>query len=187
MSVAVLAPYLPEERWFRFNPRGIHGAPHTARVLVWADSLARKLGKPNALRLEELRWAAAVHDIGRVDDGIDRGHGERSAAWVLARLAIERPATAPLDLGFVAHLCRWHEIPDHDIDRLDLELLILKDADALDRARLGDLDPERLRLAQARRLIGAAERLERVTNRYGDVSAEDVLRAAGRVLDDDRG
>ena len=180
--IAPLVDYLPDDNWFRFNPRGIHGAPHTTRVLVWAEVLAQALAAPGAIRREELRWAAAVHDVGLVDDGTDPGHGARSAEWLRRHLAAERPVAAALDLDFVAELCRWHETPDRAIGRFTLELAILKDADALDRARLGDLDPSRLRLARALRLIEPAERLERATNRYGTVTGADVLRAAERLV-----
>ena len=178
-----LLPYVADEGWFRFNPRGIHGAPHTTRVLVWSEAIADRLGRPDALHREELRWAAAVHDVGRLDDGIDRGHGERSAAWTRKHLRAERPAALGVDLHIVADLCQWHEVRDQDIPHLTLELMILKDADALDRARLGDLDSRRLRLATSLRLVDAAARLERATNRYGEVGADDVLRAAERLVD----
>lgn len=170
--------YLPEESWFRVNPRGIHGAPHATRVLVWADTLAELIAGPDAIRRVELRWAAAVHDVGRIDDGIDPGHGARSAAWVRDRLVSERPDTATLDLALIAELCTWHEVPDLEIETLSLELLVLKDADALDRCRLGDLDPTRLRFARSHDLIEPATRLEQATNGYGNVTALDVLNAA---------
>lgn len=182
MLASALSRYLPDESWFRFNPRGIHGAPHTTRVLVWADALAHAIAAPAAIRRDELRWAAALHDLGRVEDGKDPGHGARSADWVLANLAALRSESAALDLLFVAELCRWHETPDQAIGRLSLELLILKDADALDRARLGDLDPSRLRLARSHALVDPAARLERTTDRYGTVTAQDVLDAAARLL-----
>lgn len=176
-----LAPYLPDERWFRFAPRGIHGVPHTGRVLVWASVLGDRLAGAEALRREELLWAASVHDIGREHDGIDRGHGTRSAAWVRERLKIERPETTGLDLEFVAELCTWHETSDLEIARLTLELVILKDADALDRCRIFDLDPRRLRLAAAQRLVEPAVALERATSGYGTTTATDVLAAASRL------
>lgn len=185
MAVRDLRPYVPAESWFRFNPRGIHGAPHTARVLVWADAIAVAIAAPDALRGRELRWAAAVHDVGRIDDGIDPGHGGRSAAWAVDRLPSIRPETAGLDIPFLAELCRWHEVPDREIERLSLELLILKDADALDRARLGDLDPSRLRLARSLGLVAAAEKLERATNDYGRATASDVLDVAERLVPND--
>ncbi len=173
-----LGQYLPDEAWFRFNPRGIHGAPHTTRVLLWAETLAGAIAGPGALRREELRWAAAIHDVGRIDDGVDRGHGERSARWMEGSLRSVRPQTTELDLRFVAELCRWHEVRDRDIERLTLELVILKDADALYRCRLGDLNPERLRLARSLRLIEPAARLERATARYGRITAREVVETA---------
>lgn len=182
MNAETLGAYLPEEAWFRFNPRGIHGVPHTTRVLVWAEVLAGLVSGPGAIRREELRWAAAVHDVGRVDDGVDRGHGARAAVWVTEELAGLRPETGRLDLGFVAELCRWHETEDRAIERLSLELLVLKDADALDRARLGDLDRSRLRLTRSQRLIEPAVRLEAATDRYGTITARDVLAAAEEQL-----
>jgi uncharacterized protein len=164
------------------NPHGIHGVAHAARVLVWTDVLARQLAAPGALRGEELRWAAALHDVGRENEGIDPGHGERSAAWALANLTRERPETAALDVDFIAELCRWHESHREEVPRMTLELVILKDADALDRARIGDLDPSRLRLTKALRLVDDARALERATNRYGGVTGDDVLREAARVV-----
>lgn len=182
MTHSALLPYLPDESWFRFNRRGIHGAPHTTRVLVWANAIGEALAAPAAIRREELRWAAALHDVGRVDDGKDPGHGARSAEWVLANLPTLRPETAALDLPFVSELCRWHETPDTHIERLSLEILILKDADALDRARLRDLDPSRLRFTCSLALIEPAARLERATDRYGTITGRDVLEAAHRLL-----
>ena len=170
--------YLPDEEWFRFNPRGIHGAPHTTRVLVWSQRIADTVGRKEAIRREELLWAAAVHDVGRVDDGSDHGHGRRSAAWVQDRISSERPETANLDLAFIAELCTWHEVPDERIECLSLELVILKDADALDRCRIHDLDPFRLRLTATTRLVEAAERLEMATDRYGRMTAAEVLGVA---------
>jgi hypothetical protein len=117
-----------------------------------------------------------------VNDGVDRGHGARSAAWVLGRLVAERPAVSGLDLPFVAELCRWHEVPDVAIERLSLELVILKDADGLDRVRIGDLDPERLRLQHAGRLVEAAESLERRSDAYERITAEEVLATARHLL-----
>lgn len=183
-DVSDLKRYLPEDDWFRFRPRGIHGVPHVSRVLVWAAVLSERVARPDAMRREELLWAAAVHDVGRIDDGIDRGHGARSGDWVQRRLPVLRPGVRGLDVDFIAELCRWHEHPDRRIDRMTLELVILKDADGLDRCRLGDLDPNRLRLTASQSLIEPAARLERLTNRSGEVGGDEVLAAAARVLTD---
>lgn len=178
-----LRRYLPVADWFRHNPFGIHGVAHAARVLVWADHLAQTIAGPSAIATEELRWAAACHDVGRVDDGIDPDHPVRAADWVLANLARERPeAIATLDLGLVAEICRWHTERDRSVPSLSLELLILKDADALDRARLGDLDPGRLRLARSLDLVEPAARLYRRTGEGRTATGESVLLAAAAVL-----
>lgn len=178
----VLKSYLPDPRWFSHNPYGIHGVAHVARVQVWAERLAREVAGPGALRLPELRWAAACHDVGRHDDGIDRKHGDRSAAWVLANLTVERPElTAGVDLAFVAELCRWHQPKDREAARMTLELMILKDADALDRARLGDLDPSRLRLGRSWGFVDAAEHLFAATREGPGVEGAAVLAAAERL------
>lgn len=178
----VLVPYLPDPRWFAHNPYGIHGVAHIARVQVWADRLAATVAGPGALRLPELRWAAACHDVGRHDDGIDPEHGDRSAGWVLANLAAARPdLTNGVDLEFVAELCRWHQPSDQEAARMTLELMILKDADALDRARLGDLDPNRLRLGRTRAFVAAAERLYAATGDGRDIDGATVLAAAARL------
>jgi len=177
-----LAAYAPDDVWFRRSPRGIHGAPHTTRVLVWANRLAGMIAVPTALRLEELRWAAAVHDVGRINDDVDPGHGARSADWLRDHLTAARPAAAGVDLEFVAELCRWHETRDDAIKSFTLEMMILKDADGLDRCRIHGLDPRRLRLTRSHDLVQDAERLERATDDYGRVGAADVLAADGRLF-----
>lgn len=139
------------------------------------------------MKREDLRWAADLHDIGRIDDGKDSGHGARAADWILANLTADHAETGAFnrDIDHIAELCRWHEPRDQRIPRLSLELMILKDADALDRARLGDLDPGRLRLASAHRLVAPAARLERATNAYEVVTGQEVLVRAQDFLGSD--
>ena len=66
---------------------------------------------------------------------------------------------------------------------MTIELQVLKDADGLDRVRLGDLNPSYLRTKAAMQLIETARRLDElslpvnpVKNRYEKF--DDVLRAA---------
>ncbi|HAX25263.1 MAG TPA: hypothetical protein PK593_10175 [Thermomicrobiales bacterium] len=147
--MSALDQYIPERAWFdRQRTRdyaGMHGIGHITRVLVWSAQIADRF--PEALRREELFWAAGLHDIKRWTDGGDRDHGVRASAWVLAEFANVRPAAAAgLDLSFVAELCVGHQCPDRLIDYWSDELRILKDADGLERVRIHDLDPRRLRL-----------------------------------------
>ena len=77
--------YRPEAVWFRHNPHGIHGLGHAARVFVWANLIGNHLrsGDSQKINLEVIRWSAVLHDVGRLSDGIDQGHGERSAEWII--------------------------------------------------------------------------------------------------------
>lgn len=112
-----------------------------------------------------LGWAAAVHDTQRHDDGADPQHGDRAADWIKARPEL-LPASAPLDR--VAYLCRWHVPSDERAPELNDELKMFKDADALDRWRIGDLDRTRLRLAPSTRLLDASYALWSATVEMDD-------------------
>ena len=146
-----LTRYIPHREWFdRQDDRsfaGTHGIGHITRVIVWANQIASRVTEP--VRRTDLLYAAGFHDIKRWDDGKDRGHGSRAATWVTDEPTTVAPAIASeIDVSFVATLIRYHEITDQNIptDDWSIELRILKDADGLDRVRIFDLDPSRLRL-----------------------------------------
>lgn len=144
-----LDEYVPARAWFDRQDdeafKGTHGIGHITRVLVWTAQIAERFKEP--LRREELFWAAGLHDIKRWDDGRDEQHGERAAVWTLTEFPPLRPDIAEaIDLQFVAELIRGHVINDALILEWSDELRVLKDADGLDRVRIYDLDPERLRL-----------------------------------------
>jgi hypothetical protein len=152
-SWSLLERYRPQEEWFlRAETIGsIHGINHEARVLVWQELLARLLIKDGfALDQEALRWAAVTHDTQRIDDGIDFPHGRRAAAWVRQQLQHTIPAPS---LETVVYLCAWHVPPDRSAPAMTPELAVFKDADGLDRVRLGDLDPRLLRSDRSKQLL----------------------------------
>jgi hypothetical protein len=149
--------YRPHENWFAHSAHSIHGLGHVARVLVWADILAcALLARGEVVDVEAVRWAAALHDVGRHDDGRDPHHGERSASWVEANHALLPVPLDPQRLARVSHCCRWHVTPDCGIPELTPELTCLKDADGLDRVRIFDLNPRFLRLREAKELVDSA-------------------------------
>jgi hypothetical protein len=178
-SRSPLASYLPEDRWFLRYPHGvtgIHGISHLARVLFWSDVLASSVAEP--VMIEELRWAAACHDLGRENDGRDPRHGARSAEWVLRELRAVREATGPLNIDVIAHLCRFHDSADHARQAPPLELAILRDADALDRTRFNGrarTDPDRLRLEHARVVLPAAAKFAAATRGRGSMTGGQIL------------
>ncbi len=157
----------------------LHGQAHVARVLVHAFRL---IEATDAFEETARLWAAVyLHDIARVHDGTSRSHG--ADAW--ARLADlpdvqnlftrggVRAGDFPAIQAAVTTHCCGEPTADHPHRRL---MQLLKDADGLDRVRLGDLDPALLRHPEARGMIDFAERLCRATNDTIPPSGEDFDR-----------
>jgi len=136
--------------------RTIHGLRHALRVWVHAMELATAVGMQPWQR-DALHYAALWHDIGRTHDGADYYHGAKSAGRVVGLGLHLEPELDPLiletTLFMVTHHCGdegrarqaadWLPEPVGGWDAFR----VLKDADALDRVRLGrwDLDPSQLR------------------------------------------
>lgn len=145
----------------------VHGPGHIHRVLL----LAGLIGWQEGLGEDDLRqlfWAASYHDVGRTFDGFDIYHGARSALRLEALTGCQGETLVELKATVTAH-----SRPDRDMESVvasfqpkdydhALELTrLLKDADNLDRVRLGDLNPKFLRHQSARDLTGFAQRLFR--------------------------
>ncbi len=127
----------------------LHGQAHVARVMVHAFRLLEATG----LQIEASRlWAAVyLHDLARTHDGRCLRHG--ADAWVKLQRSpavgerLRRAGVTDEDLETietaVTHHCQPDELPRaHPHWRLTS---LLKDADGLDRVRLGDLDANCLR------------------------------------------
>jgi hypothetical protein len=177
MQIDDLSIYRPSPSWFAHNPFGIHGIGHAARVFVWANLIAQRLRQDNGtLDLEAVRWTAVLHDVGRLSDGWDKGHGTRSAKWVAGHRGKLPVVLEDEVIDKVLYCCRWHETSDKDIPLMTPELMCMKDADGLDRVRIYDLDPSYLRSDPAHLLVDAAWKLY-----YATESAEDPWEAAIRA------
>lgn len=176
----------------------IHQRRHGARVLVLAMRIGREEGFSEA-DLEALAWAALFHDTRRRDAFIDTGHGDRGALHYrdFAREHSEVPFDPRAYLAI-----KWHDRPDEEGEaafaRWEREhagqarpewnarpselYRAFKDADALDRLRMGEwaLDRDYLRLASSKRLVGFARELldasERVARSIYDPGCEPELR-----------
>jgi uncharacterized protein len=174
---AARAPHVPPA-WFRRSSR-LHGPAHTQRVHVHAQRLLGALGwdeRDARLVLSAALW----HDIGRETDGIEPRHGERSV-----RRADELGLTAalePAEAAVVRFAIRRHSLPDRgaaapaeqlaadpdearrlaEPERALRVLWLLKDADALDRIRLGwgeCADPRQMRHPESVTMIPFAAEL----------------------------
>lgn len=179
---------IPEQLVRKFEPKSIwlshdselHGVDHMARVFIMQELICDKLEEQEiAVNREVVRWAAATHDVGRIDDGIDLEHGKRSAQWIKKNL---NEQMSPEMLDMVTYIVHWHVPPDSEAPEMTTELKVLKDADALDRVRLGDLDTNYLRTDVATGLVGLAEDLYQsyLDNRDED-AFNSVLKAAQTI------
>lgn len=148
-----------------------------ARVFILQELICDELEKQGiTVNREVVRWAAATHDVGRIDDGNDLKHGARSAKWIEENLYDQMSAEM---LDMATYIVHWHVPPDTEAPEMTTELKVLKDADALDRVRLGDLDTRYLRTDVAKKMVGLAEDLyQSYLDNKSDDAFDAVLKAA---------
>lgn len=143
----------------------IHGEEHELRVLLYCLILADMLNLPSSDK-KILALAAIYHDTRRTNDYKDPEHGKSAKDYYISDC--EKPDP------IVSFLCEYHSLPDEagfaeiqnsrklSKNRRKTELLykIFKDADALDRVRLGDIaremDLKQFRLPESKSLTLAA-------------------------------
>ncbi|MDO4290495.1 MAG: isochorismatase family cysteine hydrolase [Eggerthellaceae bacterium] len=154
--------YLEDNVDFSLPGSVLHGPAHTRRVLLYALSLAFQRGL-DAADTDLLATCAVFHDTRRWDDWMDTGHGARAAEHYAA---CQRSAGATPD-ELAQDIMAFHDVDDakdapviarkHGQRGLELYRMF-KDADALDRFRLGEdaLDERFLRTVEAKNLIDAA-------------------------------
>lgn len=178
---------IPERLIRRFEPQAdwiasdnyLHGVGHLTRVFILQELISQQLVK-DGIKLDRLalRWAACTHDVGRQGDGIDPLHGQLSANWMNENLHGKMP---PETLDTATYIVHWHVPSDDQAPVMTPELQVLKDTDALDRVRLGDLNTSYLRTYAAHRLVELAEQLYAASlskDTHKPETFEDVLKAA---------
>ncbi len=142
-------------------------------------------------------WAAVyLHDLERTHDGRCHKHGadavlrwrtQESLRLHIFTAGIDQADREPVETALELHCQPDAELPPqgHEYWRL---CVLLKDADGLDRVRLGDLDPKLLRLPESRKMAGFAQRLFDATNEIvpeGECHWADVTQVAAQVLGGD--
>ncbi len=149
------------------RPRSIHGVKHAYRVLFHTLILCKLCKMPEPDK-ELLVLAALFHDIGREHDGVCFKHGKRSVEKMVALdLAPKDREAAAISEFIITYHCigdsqaesDLHAIPTAFRNRAWRLFNILKDADGLDRVRIGDLDVNFLRNPESARLSQLANEL----------------------------
>lgn len=152
----------------------IHAASHCERVLLYVLIIGEKIFGEDYESLEILAQSAIFHDTRRQDEYLDTGHGARAAVYY------ERFCHDNDDIVFhpeAVFLMRYHDRDDNigkeairerfdkDADRVLKLHAIFKDADALDRWRLGSkgIDPKYLRTEASKNLVGYSHRIVKET------------------------
>lgn len=157
--------FLKHEVRFSLTDSEKHAKGHCDRVLLFALLIADKMNLYPKER-EALCAAAVFHDSRRQDDWLDAGHGQRAADYYMDYC---RTHSLLFDIR-VYLVIAFHDRDDAlgesalaEQENGVLLYHIFKDADALDRFRLGPngLDIRYLRTAEAKSLYHYAERLER--------------------------
>ncbi len=152
----------------------IHARPHCERVLLHALSIGAQLIPDDARALTALAHAAVFHDTRRLDDYLDTGHGARAALYYKQFCSVNPDIECRPE---AVYAMRYHDLADGigieaiqrdfgaEADRAITIYRIFKDADALDRWRLGHrgLDPRYLRTDVARSMTDFARKLVEIT------------------------
>jgi uncharacterized protein len=129
---------------FSLDWRGIHGAPHWARVRENGLQLAKLTGA--SMRVVEA--FAFVHDSCRLSDGSDPDHGLRAAKFARYLVEIEKLPLAPDELKLLELACEHHS-SGRTVG--DITICTCWDSDRLDLGRVGVLPrPEYLCTAPAK-------------------------------------
>ena len=148
----------------------IHGIGHIYRVMIGCALLGRLEQKPREALLAFC--GAYIHDLARENDSIDFEHGANAVLkhferfnhiWDKYRLTPQE--REQVKEAVIQHSTREYFKPgDSGYD----VMAMLKDADALDRCRIGDLAPDMLRYAASRELIKVIEYICFKTLRVND-------------------
>lgn len=161
---------------FNLTDSEIHTKKHCERVLLFALLIAWNKGCISEQGFDILSHASIFHDTRRIDDGIDSGHGARAAAYY--RMFCN--SCKKICFSEVAYMImKYHDQDDkrglasieylfpYEYKRKNAIILyqIFKDADALDRFRLGEsgLNIDFLRNQEAVQLVDLARKLVKQT------------------------
>ncbi len=140
----------------------MHGLGHIERTILQGGFCAMEEGLDRE-DTQLLLLACSYHDVGRQNDWVDDLHGWRSAQRIgeitgrtgedLKLLQGAVDAHARKEAVLRETVAGYHPA---DLERAVRLTQLLKDADGLDRVRLGDLDPSYLRREVSRARAGLA-------------------------------
>ncbi len=153
----------------------VHTESHCERVLLHAIRIGMERNV-SSQALEALCHASIFHDTRRKDNFLDVGHGDRAADYYRAFCEDKKLNFLSEAFGAIKFHDRDDQLGedylDHQAEAVEV-YRIFKDADALDRYRLGPwmLDTRYLRTPEAIALTGYAQELVEKTIPHADYEA----------------
>jgi len=139
---------------------------HTKRVMIFVKELGKYL--PYKRNVKLAYYSAFLHDMAKIPDELTDKHGEIAATKKLPlfeKLFLKN-GIIENELDEIAFAVTNHSLPN-EVEKNNpyyITTAILKDADGLDRVRLGDLNPDYFRFKETKSLIPFA------TDLYNDDS-----------------
>jgi HD superfamily phosphodiesterase len=158
----------------------IHGINHTFRVMYHVLQIASKRG----LKREGTTafCAAYIHDLARLDDGYCTQHGEWASERKLPsyKKLFHKIGLKEIDILKIETAVTNHSLPEElkDENSAYVVTALLKDADALDRIRLGEgnLDIRYLRFPESKNMVESAKDIFFATDKKGFRSFAEILK-----------
>ena len=163
----------------------IHGINHTYRVMYHVLQIASK----RELKREGLTafCAAYIHDLARLNDGYCTEHGKWASERKLPgfkgffrEIGLDEDDIEKLKIAVTNHSTPKELEKD---DRAYLVTALLKDADALDRIRLGDgnLDVRYLRFPESKKWVETAKDIFFATDKMSFRSFAEILKTINEL------
>lgn len=136
----------------------IHGIQHTYRVMLIVLKLGELLDCPRETELAF--YAAFIHDMARKNDGDDPDHGLRAAKTKIGYLDLNKKDLREVQTAVYNHCQKNDIMKEHPHWKT---AMILKDADLLDRVRLGtEINYKKVRFAETLSLKDLSMKLQNV-------------------------
>lgn len=145
-----LNKFYPKDNWFIKSKaiNTIHGIRHMMRVLIYAVIISDYL-KLTQKTTYKLSVASAIHDLRRINDNTDPGHGQRAAEWFIKNnnqiLNFFKLKMTKQDIEEIYYIIFFHAqdyqiiLNDSNYLKYEKNINIFKTLDALDRYRLPKL------------------------------------------------
>ncbi|MBR5832995.1 MAG: hypothetical protein IKY48_00270 [Bacteroidales bacterium] len=170
--------HLTDSMFFRSTMNSIHGIDHVYRTMIGCAMIGALTQKPRAALLAFC--GAYIHDLARATDWVEDEHGANAALNYFDKFNAlwDKYELNPAEREQIKEAVRQHSIKEtiqKGEDGYDV-MAILKDADALDRCRIDDLNPAYLRYQESCHLISYITHIYFTTvGHYEDITFKDFL------------